>query len=74
MKKYIKAEIKVVEIESATLMAGSNIGGPDSPGNLAPSNDGMSTPSFGNEIKSESSSAWSSIFSSDNVSDSYEEE
>lgn len=73
MKKYIKAEIKIVEIESTTLMAGSsNIGGPDAPGYLAPKQNEQPTQSFGN--KSENSSAWSGMFSSDKVHDNYEEE
>lgn len=73
MKKYIKAEIKIVEIESTALMAGSgNVGGPDAPGYLAPKQNEQPTQSFGN--KSESSSLWSDMFSSNKVHDNYEEE
>lgn len=72
MKKYIKAEIKIVEIESTTLMAGSggNIGGPDAPGYLAPKQNEQQTQNFGN--KSESSSIWSD--KSDRINSYYEEE
>ena len=75
MKKYIKAEIKIIEIESTALMVGSgNVGGPDAPGYLAPKQNESSTPNFGSEHKSENSSVWSDMFSSDKVHDSYEEE
>lgn len=34
-KDYQKPEIEIVNVESEAILAGSNIGGPDSPGTLS---------------------------------------